>query len=102
MLAESASLTVVANVGPLELVVVLIIALVVMGPKRLPEIGSSLGKGMRDFKNTMSDIEDVKKSTIGQVDELKDSLKVDLTFDEAGEKAKPKSAPAKEPGTRAG
>ena len=54
MLAESASLPVVANVGPLELVVVLIIALVVMGPKRLPEIGSSLGKGMRDFKAALA------------------------------------------------
>jgi TatA/E family protein of Tat protein translocase len=37
------------NVGPLEIVVVLIVALVVFGPKRLPELGSSLGKGIRDF-----------------------------------------------------
>ncbi len=43
-----------ANVGPLELAVVLIIALLVFGPKRLPELGSSLGKGMRDFKSALA------------------------------------------------
>lgn len=37
------------NVGPLEIVVVLVVALVVFGPKRLPELGSSLGKGIRGF-----------------------------------------------------
>jgi sec-independent protein translocase protein TatA len=42
------------NVGPLELVVVLIIALIVFGPKRLPELGHSLGKGIREFRSTVS------------------------------------------------
>ena len=37
------------NVGPLEIAVVLIIALVVFGPKRIPELGQSLGKGLRGF-----------------------------------------------------
>jgi sec-independent protein translocase protein TatA len=44
------------NIGPMELVVVLIIALVVLGPKKLPEVGKSLGKGMREFKESLSDI----------------------------------------------
>jgi sec-independent protein translocase protein TatA len=44
----------VPNIGPMELVVVLIIALVVLGPKRLPEVGRSLGKGMREFKDSIS------------------------------------------------
>lgn len=43
-----------ANVGPMELFVVLVIALLVLGPKRLPEMGSSLGKGMREFKAALS------------------------------------------------
>jgi len=41
-------------VGPLEVAVVLLIALIVFGPKRLPELGQSLGRGMREFKNSLS------------------------------------------------
>ncbi len=41
------------GIGPLEIVVVLIIALVVFGPKRLPELGKSLGEGIREFRGTM-------------------------------------------------
>ena len=43
-----------ANVGPLELIVVLIIALIVLGPKRLPEVGRSIGRGMREFRDSLS------------------------------------------------
>jgi sec-independent protein translocase protein TatA len=42
------------NVGPLELAIVLIIALIVFGPKRLPELGRSLGKGIREFRGSLS------------------------------------------------
>jgi sec-independent protein translocase protein TatA len=42
------------NIGPLEIIVVLIIALVVFGPKRLPELGSSLGRGIREFRDTVT------------------------------------------------
>jgi sec-independent protein translocase protein TatA len=42
------------NVGPLELAIVLIIALVVFGPKRLPELGRSVGRGIREFKSSIS------------------------------------------------
>ena len=42
------------NIGPLELIIVLIIALVVFGPKRLPELGRSMGKGIREFRGTVS------------------------------------------------
>jgi sec-independent protein translocase protein TatA len=41
------------NIGPLELVVVLAIALIIFGPKRLPEMGSSIGKGIREFKSSI-------------------------------------------------
>jgi sec-independent protein translocase protein TatA len=42
------------NIGPMELVIVLVIALIVLGPKKLPEVGRSLGKGMREFKESVS------------------------------------------------
>ncbi|MEN3279673.1 MAG: sec-independent protein translocase protein TatA [Solirubrobacteraceae bacterium] len=42
------------NVGPLELIVILVIALIVLGPKKLPEVGRSIGKGMREFRESLS------------------------------------------------
>jgi sec-independent protein translocase protein TatA len=39
------------NIGPMELAVVFIIALIILGPKRLPAAGRSLGQGMREFKD---------------------------------------------------
>ena len=42
------------NVGPMELIVILAIALIVLGPKKLPEVGRSVGKGMREFKEALS------------------------------------------------
>jgi sec-independent protein translocase protein TatA len=42
------------NIGPLELFVILAIALLVVGPKKLPGLGRSLGSGLREFKETLS------------------------------------------------
>jgi sec-independent protein translocase protein TatA len=42
------------NIGPLELVIVLVIVLVIFGPKRLPGLGRSLGQGMREFKDSIT------------------------------------------------
>ena len=42
------------GIGPMELIIVLIVALIVLGPKRLPSAGRSLGRGMREFKQTLS------------------------------------------------
>jgi sec-independent protein translocase protein TatA len=57
------------SVGPMELVIVLALALLVLGPKRLPEAGKSLGKGMREFKNSIAgmagnDDEDEERSAL--------------------------------------
>ena len=46
------------NIGPLEIAIVLIIALLVFGPKRLPELGKSLGKGIREFKGSITGEDD--------------------------------------------
>jgi sec-independent protein translocase protein TatA len=42
------------NIGPMELIIVLAIALIVLGPKKLPEVGRSVGKGMREFKESLT------------------------------------------------
>ena len=43
-----------SGIGPTELIIVLVIALIILGPKRLPEVGRSIGHGMREFKNSIS------------------------------------------------
>jgi sec-independent protein translocase protein TatA len=42
------------NVGPMEIILVLIVALIVFGPKKLPELGKSLGKGISEFKGSIT------------------------------------------------
>jgi sec-independent protein translocase protein TatA len=42
------------NIGPLELIIVAVIALVMLGPKRLPSAGRSIGNGLREFKDAIS------------------------------------------------
>ncbi len=42
------------NIGPMEILVVLVIALIVFGPKRLPELGKSVGKGIREFRGSVT------------------------------------------------
>jgi TatA/E family protein of Tat protein translocase len=43
------------SIGPQEILIVLVIALVVLGPKKLPEMARSLGKGVREFKEGIND-----------------------------------------------
>ena len=57
------------GIGAPELIVILIIALVVFGPGKLPEIGSALGKGIRDFKKSMDGAEEEFR----KIDEKRDS-----------------------------
>jgi sec-independent protein translocase protein TatA len=45
------------NIGPLELFIILVIVLVIFGAKRVPEIGASIGKGIREFKRNISDVD---------------------------------------------
>jgi sec-independent protein translocase protein TatA len=42
------------QIGPMEIILVLVIALVVLGPKRLPEAGRSIGKGLKEFKESVT------------------------------------------------
>lgn len=48
------SLAVFQSIGPTELIIVLVIILVIFGPKRLPGLGRSLGSGMKEFKDSVT------------------------------------------------
>lgn len=48
-------------IGPWEILILLVVVLLVFGPKRLPELGRSLGRGMREFKNSVSDVSEDKE-----------------------------------------
>ena len=46
------------NLGPMEMILVMVVLLLVFGAKRLPELGSGLGKGIREFKRSVRDLKD--------------------------------------------
>ena len=43
-----------SGIGPTEIIIVLVLALLILGPKKLPEVGRSVGRGMREFKESIS------------------------------------------------
>ena len=47
--------------GPLELIIVLVIALIVLGPGKLPDVGAALGKGIREFRRASTDLQDAAR-----------------------------------------
>lgn len=49
------------NIGPQELILILIVALVVVGPQRLPELGRTIGKTLREFRKIQDDVKDTIK-----------------------------------------
>jgi sec-independent protein translocase protein TatA len=55
--------------GPLEIIIVLVIVLIIFGPKRLPDLGRSLGRGMREFKDSVTgkdkEHEEIESKTVG-------------------------------------
>ena len=46
------------NIGPLELIIILAIALLIIGPGKLPDVGAALGKSIREFRKASSDVQE--------------------------------------------
>jgi len=46
------------NIGPVELIIILVIALLILGPGRLPDVGSALGKSIREFRKATTDVQE--------------------------------------------
>jgi sec-independent protein translocase protein TatA len=63
------------NLGVTELLVIMLILLLVFGAKRLPEIGSSMGKGIKEFKKSIREVKDSVESS--DVDSLPSSRQMD-------------------------
>ena len=61
------------NIGPLEIAVVLIIVLIIFGPKRLPELGRSMGRGIREFRSSIGGEKDDKDDVDAKRRELEAS-----------------------------
>jgi len=49
------------GIGPVELIIVLVIALLVLGPGKLPDVGSALGKSIREFRKAATEVEDATR-----------------------------------------
>jgi TatA/E family protein of Tat protein translocase len=49
------------NIGAPELIVILVIALLIIGPGKLPDVGSALGKSIREFRKASSDVQEAAK-----------------------------------------
>jgi TatA/E family protein of Tat protein translocase len=75
------------GIGLPELIIILIVALIVFGPKKLPDLAKSLGKGMAEFKKATDDL----KSTIDR------DLKVELDQEEPVPSYQPETLPSPEP-----
>lgn len=54
------------GLGPTELIIILVIALVIFGPSRLPKVGQSIGQALRAFKDSTSSIEEEVKKGLGE------------------------------------
>jgi Tat protein translocase TatB subunit len=94
------------NIGPLELMLILLIALVVVGPRKLPDLGRTIGNGLREFRKAqdevrkslqLEDLQDVRR----EIAETQRGVRQALRFDEVtappsdnGGSAPPASPPA--------
>jgi sec-independent protein translocase protein TatA len=59
-------------IGPWEIAIVLVLVLLIFGPRKLPELGSSLGKSIRGFKKGMKEGQDELQQTVAEVKEATD------------------------------
>jgi sec-independent protein translocase protein TatB len=75
------------NIGPQELILVLIVALLVVGPQRLPELSRQIGRGLREFRKLQDDVKGLVN-----LDEVKREVTGMVSFDDDG--ASPRRAPS--------
>ena len=88
------------NIGLPEMLIILVIALIVFGPNKLPELAKAFGKAMRDFKKATEEVKDSFKEETRDLEEIKNNLnRENLLADLAGaveEEVAPESPPPTE------
>jgi sec-independent protein translocase protein TatA len=57
------------NLGPTELIIILVIVLIIFGAGRLPELGGALGKGIKEFKSASKEVEEASEDVRSSMDE---------------------------------
>lgn len=93
------------GIGMPELIVIAIVALLVIGPKRLPELASALGKGLTEFKRAMTSVkEELNIDGVKEdINEMKDSLLLKNSYNDeekgAGSKSPAENSPDKKEDT---
>ena len=63
-------------IGPMELIIILVIALVVFGPKRLPDMGRSLGKAIREFRNAGKEIQTTLSNQLTKMTKIRPNRRI--------------------------
>lgn len=86
------------GIGIPELLVILVVALLVLGPQRLPEVARALGKGLGELRKAASGITDELQDARDAIDRETRDLR-NLTHPVASQPRQPRSAPAPEPPT---
>ena len=94
------------NIGPPELLLILVIALVVVGPQRLPDLGRTIGRGLREFRKVQDEVRDMVDTGMGEdfkqttaelrktAAELRGATDVTSAFRNAPHKARQRAAEA--------
>lgn len=67
------------NIGPGELILILVIVLVIFGPGKLPDVGNALGKGIREFRRASNDIEDAARGEPRRTEEAQPAKPAETT-----------------------
>jgi sec-independent protein translocase protein TatA len=71
------------NIGFPELLIIMVIALLIFGPKKLPEVGKSIGKAVREFRRTSDEIKGriEEEIRVSEFKDIQEDLKKDFTLD---------------------
>jgi TatA/E family protein of Tat protein translocase len=86
------------NVGPMELIVILLVALLIVGPKRLPEVGRSIGKSLREFRRATEEVRSSFEASLDDEggEESTDPEPSDHASPDGSEPARPRYASAED------